>query len=41
MPVLLEYEELGGLLDLGTQDYARGVLFLGYGMGHDHSLYQF
>jgi hypothetical protein len=33
-PAVLDYEELGGLSDLGTRDCGRGVLFLGYGMGH-------
>jgi hypothetical protein len=33
-PAILDYEVLGGLLDLDTWDYARGVLFLGYRMGH-------
>jgi hypothetical protein len=34
MPAVLVYEELGGLSDPDTRDCARGVLFLGYGMGH-------
>jgi hypothetical protein len=33
-PAVLDYEELGGLSNPGTQGCARGVLLLGYGMGH-------
>jgi hypothetical protein len=34
MLAVLDYEELKGLLDPGTRDCARGILFLGYGMGY-------
>jgi hypothetical protein len=34
MPAILDYEELGGLSHPGTWDCARGVLFLGFRMGH-------
>jgi hypothetical protein len=33
-PVVLGYEELGGLSDPGTRDCPCGTLLLGYGMGH-------
>jgi hypothetical protein len=34
MPIVLGYEELGGLSDSGTRDCPCGTLLLGYMMGH-------
>jgi hypothetical protein len=34
MPAVLGYEELGDLSHPGTRDCTRGMLLLGYRMGH-------